>query len=156
MIENPAKRAEIPGMSAIPLRSLPRLALLAVALSCVELPAISRGEEPKPAKSVELSEAQKIERLIGSIESLKDAKFRRNGSDYSAKEAADHLRRKLSAAGDKVKTAEQFIEHLATKSSVSGEAYEIRYADGRVVKTADFLRAELKKLEEAPKGKNAG
>lgn len=109
------------------------------------------GGEPSPiGVPGELSESRKIQLLIGSIESLQNAKFRRNGKDYDAKEAAAHLRRKLDAAGDRVKTAEQFIEHLATKSSVSGEPYEIRYADGKVVKTADFLRAELKKL-----GKNA-
>lgn len=107
------------------------------------------GGAPSPAAG-SMTESQKIEALISSIENLGDAKFRRNGKDYEAKEAASHLRRKLDSAGGRVTTAEQFIEHLASKSSTSGEAYEIRFADGKTVKTADFLRAELEKL-----GKNA-
>ncbi len=129
-----------------------RSVAVAVATAFLQLAVPGQGAEPVPpartGQAGDLTEDQKIQRLIGSVESLKDAKFRRNGSDYDPKEAADHLRRKLKAAGDKVKTAEQFIDGLASKSSVSGEAYEIRYPDGRVVKTADFLKAELKKLEE--------
>jgi hypothetical protein len=96
-----------------------------------------------------LSEARKIDRLIASVESLEGAKFIRNGNEYSPAEAAKHLRDKRSHAGVKLKTADEFIEQIGSRSSLTGEDYTIRYADGRVVKSGEFLRQELMKL--APK-----
>ncbi len=106
------------------------------------------GAEPRPQKP--LSETEKIERLIVSIEHLENATFIRNGTAYTAIDAAAHIRSKLKYAGNRIKTAEQFIEHLATRSSQSGEPYLIRFQDGREVQSAEFLRQELKKLEDQP------
>ena len=88
-------------------------------------------------------ENQKIDYLIAAIETLSDAKFVRNGTAYDAKAAADHLRRKLKYAGSHVKSAEDFISYCATKSSMSGKPYEIRFADGRVETSETFLRQKL-------------
>src|SRR3982750_2509568 len=68
-----------------------------------------------------LTEQQKIQALISSIETLKGAVFIRNGSEYDGKKAADHMRAKLKYAGDKIQTAEEFIDELASKSSMSGK-----------------------------------
>jgi hypothetical protein len=57
------------------------------------------------------------------------------------------LRLKWREAGARVKTAQQFIELCGSKSSVSGKAYLIRFADGTVVTSDAFLRAKLKELE---------
>jgi hypothetical protein len=94
-----------------------------------------------------LSEAQKIQALIHSVEVLRGAVFIRNGSEYDGAKAADHMRTKLKYAGNKVQTAEQFIDALASKSSMTGKPYRIRFADGRTVDSADFFHAELRKLE---------
>src|SRR5689334_5113315 len=75
-------------------------------------------------------EDQKIEFLIGKIAAMQDAVFVRNGSEYTAQQAADHLRLKLRRAGSRVKTADDFIVYCATGSSVSGEPYSIRFHDG--------------------------
>jgi hypothetical protein len=99
------------------------------------------------AKAARLSEAEKIDRLIAAIESLEGATFLRNGDEHAAADAAEHLRRKRSAGGDDVATAESCLEHAATRSSLSGKDYEIRFADGRVVRLADFLRERLRALE---------
>ena len=88
-------------------------------------------------------ENQKIDYLITAIETLSDAKFVRNGTEYDAKAAADHLRRKLKYAGSRVKSADDFILYCATKSSMSGKPYEIRFADGRVESSEAFLRQKL-------------
>ena len=98
------------------------------------------------------TEAQKIEQLIRSIERMKNAKFVRSGVEYDANAAGEHLRTKLSAAGSNVKTANDFIRLCASKSSVSGEAYQIRFSDGRVVTSEAFLRQKLKELNN-PKEK---
>ncbi len=97
-----------------------------------------------------LSEAEKIEKLIVSVESLEGAVFIRNGSEYTAKDAGSHMRRKLKSAGSRITTAEQFIEHLGTKSSRSGEPYRMRMADGTTTTLRDHFLKELEKLK-APK-----
>lgn len=88
-------------------------------------------------------ESRKIDYLIAAIETLGDAKFVRNGTAYDAKTAADHLRRKLKYAGSRVKSADDFISYCATKSSMSGKPYEIRFGDGRVETSEAFLRQKL-------------
>ena len=88
-------------------------------------------------------EQQKIAWLIESVAALHDARFIRNGQAYDATRAADHLRLKLRFAGDRVKTAEDFINYCATRSSMSGRRYSIRFGDGRTVDAATFLRQRL-------------
>jgi hypothetical protein len=94
-----------------------------------------------------LTEAEKIEQLLSEVETLKGDVFIRNGVEYSAKDAADHLRTKLQAAGDKIATAERFIESVASASSLSGEPYRVRLANGTEVLAADYLREKLAQLE---------
>lgn len=93
------------------------------------------------------TEQARIDRLIETVAQNKQARFIRNGSDYSAADAADFLRRKLEAYGDRVKTVHEFIDQIASKSSTSGQIYKVRLADGREVPSADFLRAELARIE---------
>jgi Family of unknown function (DUF5329) len=88
-------------------------------------------------------EGRKIDFLITSIETLQAAQFIRNGTAYSAKDAADHLRLKLRSAGSRVSTAEDFIRLCASASSVSGTPYQIRFSDGRTVSSEAYLRQRL-------------
>lgn len=97
------------------------------------------------AHAEEAVEKQKIEKLIASIENLQDASFIRNGKSYDAKTAGAFLRAKWPAD---IKTAADFIEKAATKSSTTGQAYIIRFKDGTEKPCADFLREQLKKLEQ--------
>ena len=94
-------------------------------------------------------EARKIEQLIAAVEQLQSAKFVRNGTAYDAKKASDHLRLKLREAGERVATAEDFIRLCASRSSVSGRAYEIEFADGRRITSEAFLRAKLGELQSS-------
>ncbi len=94
------------------------------------------------------TEPAKIEALIRSVAELRDAKFVRNGVEYDAPAAADHLRTKLRGAGSRVKTADDFIRLCASSSSMTGKPYEIRWADGRVTTSESFLRARLAELEK--------
>jgi len=89
------------------------------------------------------SESSRIEYLLTVVASLHDAQFIRNGKAYDSAAAVSHMRTKLRVAGGRVKTAEDFIRYCASESSVSGEPYEIRFADGRVVMSAEFLRQKL-------------
>jgi hypothetical protein len=98
-------------------------------------------------------EARKIQFLIAAVETLPNAQFIRNGEAYDAKSAADHLRLKLQRAGARVATAEDFIRLCASVSSVSGEPYRIRFADGRSVTSEAFLRQKLSEFMYIPDGR---
>lgn len=97
------------------------------------------------------SEAQRIEYLIRSVEQLSNAKFIRNGSSHDAQAAADHLRLKLREAGGRIKTADDFIRFCGSKSLVSGQPYQIKFADGTLLTSEAFLRAKLKELDRLDK-----
>jgi hypothetical protein len=98
------------------------------------------------AYAQDYSEAAKIRHLIGSVEALQGVMFLRNGNEYNAKKAADHLRLKLKMAGGRVKTAEDFIRLCGSKSSVSGEVYRMRFPDGTTMDAEAFFRERLKAL----------
>jgi len=51
--------------------------------------------------------------------------FHRNGTEYSSKDAADHLRLKLRKGKRYANTTENFIDKLASESSWSGKPYFI-------------------------------
>ena len=107
------------------------------------------ADEPRK----QLSEAEKIDALIRSVENEKGSVFIRNDEEHTPKAAADHLRSKRRYAGRKITTARQFIDKLATGSSQTGKAYRIRLADGKEMTSAEFLNGKLAKLlasERAP------
>ena len=92
-------------------------------------------------------ERARIDHLLAIVGSLHDAQFIRNGKAYDSASAVSHLRLKLSAAGTRVQTAEDFIRDCATQSSMTGQPYEIRFADGRTVAAADFLLQKLREFD---------
>jgi hypothetical protein len=74
-----------------------------------------------------------------------DCEFYRNGGWYDSKQAQTHLRRKyeLLAARDQINTTEDFIEKVATKSSLSGRAYQVRCRSSDAVPSNQWLRDVL-------------
>lgn len=97
------------------------------------------------------AESVRIEALIGSVEQAKGLVFIRNGSEHDAAAAAAHLRMKWKNAGSRVRTAEDFIKYCATGSSMSGKPYQIRFSDGRVINSADYFEAQLRRIDAAAK-----
>ena len=83
-----------------------------------------------------------IDELISFVQAS-GVRFIRNGTEYSGAEAADHLRDKLAAAGDRVKTTDDFITGIASKSYISGKPYLVKFPDGRTQPMGDWLRAHL-------------
>ena len=49
--------------------------------------------------------------------------------------------------GEHVTTAAQFIDQIAARSSTSGQAYLLRYPDGRTVPAAQVLADELRRID---------
>jgi hypothetical protein len=72
-------------------------------------------------------------------------KFYRNGSWYDAHRAQSHLHGKYNylLARNRINSAEDFIEQAATRSSMSGEEYQIQCEAGPVVPSNRWLRTAL-------------
>ena len=94
-------------------------------------------------------EQTRIDRLIDSVATHKELRFIRNGSEYSAEDAAEFMRKKLAHIwyGRNVKTVNDFIDQIATRSSSSGELYMVKLSDGRLIACSEFLRLELARIE---------
>ncbi len=81
----------------------------------------------------------RIRYLISHVEGMKEAAFVRNGSSYGSRIAAYFLRKKWEANQDKVRTAEDFIETIASKSSTTGKPYLIRFKNGQEIECGKYL-----------------
>ena len=84
---------------------------------------------------------QEIQHLFEFI-SQSNCIFIRNNTEYLAKEARDHMQTKYDFAKRWVGSAEQFIDRIATKSSISGNRYQIR-CQGKLLYTDKWLKQEL-------------
>lgn len=122
------------------------------AISVALLLFLAAGDHPIGAQNAggsrpgaELDEGQKIQLLISAVE-RSGGRFYRNGSWHPAAAAAEHMRLKLSRAGGRVETAQDFIRYIATRSSITGETYRIRLPDGREFNSADWLNMQLRNL----------
>jgi len=75
-------------------------------------------------------------------------RFNRNGSWYDARDAAEHIDTKYRYAVDQglVHSAEDFIQYVADKSSLTGIPYTVQCQGGSVLRCADWLRAELQRI----------
>jgi len=89
---------------------------------------------------------QEITQLLDFVEHS-GCQFIRNGSEYPATEARAHLQKKLDYLENKgmVSSAEDFIERAATKSSMSGQRYQVDCPAGKQDASA-WLGDELKRL----------
>lgn len=104
---------------------------------------------PGSAVAATSAEQHRIDMLIEAVDKQSDLVFIRNGSEHNAEEAANHLRRKMRRAGNRISTAEEFIDHLATGSSLSGKPYMIRQPGKEPEPAGIFLHRLLR--EVAPK-----
>jgi hypothetical protein len=94
---------------------------------------------------------QEIQHLLAYIAEAK-CRFIRNGKEYGPEAARKHIQKKYEYARKRIKTAEDFIQGVASKSSMSGKPYKIRCKDQTRL-CADWLGAELKRFrQKAPTG----
>lgn len=83
-----------------------------------------------------------VEALLKSVETS-GCRMQRNGEMHDAKDAAAHLRMKLERSGRPDMSATQFIERIASGSSVTGRPYLVVCGDGPPVESRVWLRARL-------------
>jgi hypothetical protein len=112
-----------------------------VLLAALLMASLAHAATLPPAARVEIDSL--LSRLAES-----GCQFRRNGTWYAAVEAQAHLRRKLDYLVEKgeIASTEQFIERAASRSSVSGQAYQVKCEGNPPVQSGTWLYAELKAL----------
>jgi hypothetical protein len=88
-----------------------------------------------------------IDELITYVQ-MSGVRFIRNGSEYSGAEGAEHLRDKMARAGNRVKTTDDFINGIASKSYLSGKPYLVKFPDGHTQPTGEWLRAHLTEMRK--------
>ena len=71
-----------------------------------------------------------------------DCVFVRNGSEHSAREAAKHLRMKYNHVRQRIKTAPDFIDKIASRSSLSKKPYTVRCGD-KILPSKQWLEEAL-------------
>lgn len=120
---------------------------LLLAWSCLIITTMLLAAGPAAAAERPAREQARIEALLQTI-AYSDAIFIRNGENHMPLEAIEHLRMKLDYVGDRVKTAEQFIEYIASKSSFSGKTYFVQLPGREKMKAGIWLSANLKKIDE--------
>ena len=89
--------------------------------------------------------AQEIKALLDFVEHS-PCQFVRNGLEYPGPRARAHLQQKLDylEGKNRVSSAEDFIDLAATKSSLSGRAYEVRCQES-VEPAGTWLKRELQR-----------
>jgi hypothetical protein len=101
---------------------------------------------------MQAGELKKIERLLARIVAS-EVRFLREGQEHSGKEAAEHLRQKLSVAGPRIVTLNEFIDKLASRSATTGKPYEVKLPDGKTVPAKEWLETTSAQPDEPPKDK---
>lgn len=91
-------------------------------------------------------ERAKIKYLLGHT-SESEYSFVRLGRVYSGERTARHLRKKYFQRVDKVLTAQDFIDKVASISVDWGRPYLALPGDGLAYPTGDILNYELRRLE---------
>jgi hypothetical protein len=78
-----------------------------------------------------------------------DCIFIRNGTEYDAKAAADHVQAKYDYYRREIASAEDFIDKAASGSMISGKPYKVRCPGAAETTAAEWLRGKLKALRAA-------
>lgn len=121
------------------MRSIARLCL-----PLLLLPGLAVAAPKKPAPAPAQREIQHLLDYLGHSR----CQFERNGRWHGPAEARGHLERKLRHARkqDAGLSAETFIAHAASASSLSGKPYRVRCPGQDVVASGDWFRAELERF----------
>ncbi|HVJ74465.1 MAG TPA: DUF5329 domain-containing protein [Casimicrobiaceae bacterium] len=106
---------------------------------------------PAASAAPDATASREIDHLLAFV-AASPCRFVRAGSEHPGPEARDHLQRKLGAARSMLSTADQFIDYVATGSSLTGEAYKVR-CGSRELTSKEWLHGELDQYRKAAKTK---
>jgi hypothetical protein len=99
-------------------------------------------------------EQDRIERLLSLVEES-DVVFIRHGQEYSGRKAADHLRDKARRIDPPIRTLDEFIDKVASRSWLHHEPYQVKAPDGTIEDAGAWLRRQdIGQLPAAPPPRN--
>jgi hypothetical protein len=105
-------------------------------------------------KAAFAQEIQSKEDLSRSIEYLlnyvaqSEVTFIRNGREYDARKASQHMQRKYKHFKDEINAPEDFIRLAGTKSIMSGKPYKVRLKNGKEALCSEWLSEALKEYRK--------
>ena len=103
---------------------------------------------PGVARAWDAAEEQKVDALIQLVSSMREDKFIRNGKEYDTAKAVELIKYKYNKEKLSLTTATEFIEKCAAKSSTTGMPYQIKFPDGTVKTSEEFLKEKLADIEK--------
>ena len=129
------------------------LAALVVGCGTPNPRVLDATEEARPAPPSEdgqLSEADKIRRLISMVREANDVTFIQGGNERQGDAAAAHLERRLARIPAGVPTARQFVDRVAVGKLRAPEPDQVRLADGTTVEAHHWFLDRLAEIEGRP------
>jgi hypothetical protein len=113
------------------------------------LPALALVAAPWALAAPDATASREIDHLLAFV-AASECRFVRGGTEHPGPEARDHLMRKLDVARPLLGTADQFIDYVATGSSITGEDYKVR-CGARELTSRAWLRVELEQFRKGPR-----
>lgn len=102
---------------------------------------------PGIARALDSAEEQKVDALIHVVGSMWEEKFIRNGKEYDTVKAVELIKYKYHKEKASLKNATEFIEKCAAKSGTTGLPYQIKFPDGHIQNSEEFLKEKLAEIE---------
>ncbi len=90
----------------------------------------------------------RINAMLDALSQKEDLIFVRNGSEHNCEEAVSHLRLKLGNTRNRINTAEQFIDKVASSSSVSGKPYIVKIRGKQDENAKPYLHALIAETDK--------
>ena len=100
------------------------------------------------AADVPVEQQAEVEHLINYLKES-GCPMVRNNKSYNGKDGASHVRRKYNHFRDWISSTEEFIEYAASKSTKSGEYYEVQCPGEESMRSQDWLLMELQAYRNA-------
>jgi len=92
------------------------------------------------------AEQARIEQLLTTLAQDPHHQFERSGTRYTGTEAARFLRAKWQAKGSHIRTAEEFVEQIGSRSTTTGKPYRVCTGPEACIPAREHLTSVLKGL----------
>lgn len=120
--------------------------LLMITLLGLAIPTLSISQadiaKDTPDQSTGLAHQQEVQHLLEFVKNSA-CSMTRNGANHSAPEAAQHIQSKYHYFKEDIQTTEGFIQLTASRSTLTGQNYQVHCNDQPPLASRDWLMEEL-------------